>query len=232
MTTDRIKAVEDHAAARPNQAPSPVIEANFQRLRAKVLGFFDDPKSLLQNLPRKKLSAEGQQYARSIALYRLGRYSEALSELDQLIKSTNSGWYYEMKGQILFDTGKVNESIEALETAAKIRPKAKYLKIMLAHAILESKDPNKASKAKSILIPITQKDPDNAFAFRLLAIAEGKSNNPGLADLAVAEEANAKGDKELAESKVTQAIKTLPKGTPSHQRALDLQHEMKTSDKS
>ena len=133
-----------------------------------------------------------------------------------------------MKGQILFDTGKIPESIQCLETASKSRPKAKYLRVMLAHAILESKDPNRAMKAKAILIPITQKDPDNAFAFRLLAIAEGNSNNPGLASLAIAEEAYAKGDIDLTQSKVTQAIKELPKGTPSHQRALDLQHEMKT----
>ncbi|MBX3457661.1 MAG: M48 family metalloprotease [Candidatus Paracaedibacteraceae bacterium] len=228
MTSERIKAVDDHAKLHPNQTPPAAIEANFQRLRAKVLGFFDDPRSLLQNLGRKKLSAEGQQYAKAIALYRLGRYPEALSELDSLIKSTNSGWYHEMKGQILFDTGKIPESIQCLETASKSRPKAKYLRVMLAHAILESKDPNRAMKAKAILIPITQKDPDNAFAFRLLAIAEGNSNNPGLASLAIAEEAYAKGDIDLTRSKVTQAIKELRKGTPSHQRALDLQHEMKT----
>ena len=229
MTGDRIKAVEDHVSRFPQQSPSATIEANFQRMRAKVLGFFDDPRSLLQNLTRKNLSAEGQQYAKAIALYRLGKYAEALSELDNLIKATGSGWYHEMKGQILFDTGRINDSIASLETASKNRPKAKYLKVMLAHAILESQDPNKTSKAKALLIPITQKDPDNAFAFRLLAIAEGKSNNPGQADLAMAEEALAKGDTELATSKVKNAIKILPKGTPSHQRALDLQHEMKTA---
>ncbi|MBX3486792.1 MAG: M48 family metalloprotease [Candidatus Paracaedibacteraceae bacterium] len=229
MTSERIQAVEDHAREKPQQSPSATIEANFQRLRAKVMGFFDDPRSLLQNLSRKKLSAEGQQYAKAIALYRLGKYTEALSELDNLIKSTNSGWYHEMKGQILFDTGKINESIQSLETASKIRPKAKYLRIMLAHAILESKDTNRANKAKAILIPITQKDPDNTFAFRLLAIAEGKSNNPGQALLALAEEAYAKGDLDLARPKVAQAIKELPKETPGHQRALDLQYEINTN---
>ncbi len=229
MTSERIQAVEDHAREKPQQSPSATIEANFQRLRAKVLGFFDDPRSLLQNLSRKKLSAEGQQYAKAIALYRLGKYTEALSELDNLIKSTNSGWYHEMKGQILFDTGKINESIQSLETASKIRPKAKYLRVMLAHAILESKDTNRANKAKAILIPITQKDPDNTFAFRLLAIAEGKSNNPGQASLAIAEEAYAKGDLDLARPKVAQAIKELPKETPGHQRALDLQYEINTN---
>ncbi|AIK95499.1 M48 family metalloprotease [Candidatus Odyssella acanthamoebae] len=226
MTSERIQAVQDHASATENQGPSAAIEANFQRLRGKVLGFFDPPETLLKQLSQKKLSAEGQQYAKAIAFYRLGRYQEAMAELDSLIRTTDSGWYYEMKGQILFDTGKINEAIDMLEKASKKRPQAKYLKVMLAHAILESKQPNKEARAKTLLQPITQKDPDNSFAWRLLAIAEGKSNNMGEASLAMAEEAFTKGDNDLAKSKVALAIKTLPKGSPSHQRALDLQRDI------
>lgn len=226
ITSDRIQSVEDHASITSSQAPSPAIEASFQRLRGKILGFFENPNTLLKQLSHKKLSPEGQQYAKAIALYRLGRYSEALTELDSLIKTTDSGWYYEMKGQILFDTGKINEAIEILEKAAKKRPEAKYLKVMLAHAILESKQDNKAARAKAILQPITVKDPDNSFAWRLLAVAEGKSNNMGQASLAIAEEATSKGDTDLAKAKVSQALKTLPKGSPGYQRARDLQRDI------
>lgn len=229
MTSERIQAVKDHASKSPSQAPSSAIEANFQRLKGKVVGFFDTPRTLLQQLSHKKLSAEGQQYAKAIALYRLGRYQEALTELDTLIKATDSGWYYEMKGQILFDTGKISEAIDILEKASKKRPQAKYLKVMLAHAILESKQPDKETRAKALLLPITQKDPDNSFAWRLLAVAEGRSNNMAQASLAMAEEARSKGDKDLARSKVALAIQSLPKGSPGHQRALDLQHEINTN---
>jgi predicted Zn-dependent protease len=231
MTSDRIKAVQDHASKSPSQTPSATIEADFQRLRGKVIGFFESPKNLLSQLSQKKLSAEGQRYAKAIALYRLGRYSEALTELDGLIQSTDSGWYYEMKGQILFDTGKIDEAIAMLEKASQKRPQAKYLKVMLAHAILESKQSNKEARAKALLLPITQKDPDNSFAWRLLAVAEGKSNNMGNASLAMAEEALAKGDTDLAKSKVALAVKTLPKGSPSHQRALDLQQDITQTQK-
>lgn len=226
MTSDRIQAVEDHVSATKDQAPSAAVEANFQRLRGKVLGFFDPPQTLLKQLAQKKLSPEGQAYAKSIALYRLGRYQEALTELDNLIKSTDSGWYYEMKGQILFDTGKIDAAIDMLERASKKRPQAKYLKVMLAHAILESKRPDKEAMAKAILLPITQKDSDNSFAWRLLAVAEGRSKNMGQANLAMAEEAYLKGDLDLAKSKAKLAIETLDKKTQGHQRALDLQREI------
>lgn len=226
MTSDRIQAVQDHISKVPAPGPSAAIEANFQRLRGKVIGFFDPPRTLLKQLDNKKLSPEGRQYAKAIALYRLGRYSEALVDLDNLIKTTDSGWYYEMKGQILFDTGKIDEAIAVLEKASQKRPRAKYLKVMLAHAILESKQPNKEARAKALLLPITQKDPDNSFAWRLLAVAEGKSNNMGLASLAMAEEAFSKGDEDFARSKVEQAIKKLPKGSPGYQRALDLQQDI------
>ncbi len=231
LTQERIKCVEHHAECHPQQGPPPEIERSFQRLKGKIVGFFDPPKSVLNNISGKKLSEEGMRYAKAIALYRTGRYPEALSELDGLIKTAEGNpWYYEMKGEILFDTGKIQDAIDYLKKAVAKKPHAKYIKILLAHALMESKNPNAAEEAKAILIPITQKDPENVFAWRLLAQSHGKGNDFGGAALAMAEEALQRGDVPFAKIQVQKALKALPPGSTSAQRAKDLLRDIEPED--
>lgn len=230
LTVDRVRSIEHHVQGNTGKC-SACMEATFQRLKGKILGFFEPPAPLLQSLSSKGLSPEGQQYAKSIALYRVGRHQEALSELDNLINlsgkdSPQAPWYIEMKGQILFDIGQIPQAIQLLEQASNKRPSAKYLKIMLAHALLEQKGTNAVEKAKQILIPITQQDPEDVFAWRLLAQAHGKDNEPGLAALALAEEAFQKRDLAFAHTQVQKAIKILPKDSVGAQRARDLLHSL------
>jgi predicted Zn-dependent protease len=227
LTSERIGCVEHYASSHSDQNPPEAIEKSFQRLKGKIVGFFEPSKAVLNNPARWKLSEEGKKYAKSIALYRMGRYAEALTELDHLIKTASGNpWYDEMKGEILFDTGKMTESIDTLKKAVQKRPQAKYLKIILAHALLESKASGAAEEARSLLIPITQKDPENTFAWKLLAQAHGKGNNYGDARLAMAEEALQKGDVRFAVAQAKQAIKGLPPGSISAQRAKDLLQEV------
>lgn len=235
LTSERIKSIEHHTRKNPHHCPPDDVERSFQRLRGKIIGFFESTGSLLLQLSSKKLTDEGQQYAKSIALYRLGRYEEALKELDDLIRKSEAGvcgcssgaiWYYEMKGQILFDLGRLKEAITTLEVASAKRPTAKYLKVMLAHALTEDKDPASLTKAKNILIPMTQRDPDNAFAWRLLAKVHGKDGETGLTALALAEEAAQKQDGAFAKAQAQRALKLLPSDSSGAQRAKDLLREL------
>ena len=227
LTSDRIKCVDHHVECQVNKNPNAEIERNFQRLKGKVVGFFEPPKTVLRDLSRKNLSDEGMRYAKAIAMYRIGRYQEALSGLDGLINTAEGNpWYHEMKGEIFFDMGKTKEAIETLKKAVVKRPHARYIKIILAHALMESKLPGSEEEAKAILIPITQKDPDNSFAWRLLAQAQGRGNDMGGAALAMAEDALQRGDVSFATLQAKKALKALPKGSVSAQRANDLLKEI------
>lgn len=225
LTTDRIKSVEEHLAHSSHKGTVPAhIEAEFRRIRAKVIGFFESPKKILadSNKVLNNLSEEDRTYAKSIALYRTGKMPEAIQKLDSLIAShPNNPYFYELKGQIQFDAGKHTDAIKSLETAVQKLPNAKYIKILLAHALLESKIANAPSQAKKILIPLTQQDADNTFAWRLLAIAHGKLKEEGQASLALAEEALSKGDKQMAKTFAKRA-KALNKSGPATLRADDI----------
>ncbi|WP_032112787.1 M48 family metalloprotease [Candidatus Paracaedibacter symbiosus] len=225
LTTDRIKSVEEHMHARSNAGMiPPPIEAEFQRIRAKVIGFFESPQKILNNSADilKHFSEDDRTYAKAIALYRIGKMPEAIARLESLIDTRpNDPYLYELKGQIQFDAGKHLEAIKSLEMAVQKRPNARYIKIILAHALLESKQADAPNQAKKLLIPVTQQDPDNPFAWRLLAIAHGKLNEEGQASLALAEEALAKGDDKMAKTHASRAKAALKSG-PGFTRANDI----------
>lgn len=225
LTSDRIKSVEEHLAHSTHQGTVPPhIEEEFNRIRAKVIGFFASPQKILAGSEGSlaPLSEENRTYAKAIALYRTGKMLEAIQKLNSLITSDpNNPYFYELKGQIQSEAGQHTEAIRSLETAVQKQPNAKYIKVLLAHTLLESKLTDAPVRAKKLLIPLTQQDPENTFAWRLLAIAHGKLQENGQASLALAEEALSKGDQKAAKTFATRA-KALLKSGPSALRADDL----------
>lgn len=230
LTTDRIKSVESHLTAGKVNTIPPHIEADFQRMRAKVIGFFESPQKILKSdHVLDNLSENNCAYAKVIAFYRIGKMADALQKIDLLITQLPDDPYlYELKGQIQFDHGNHKGAIQSLETAVKKRPNAKYIKILLAHALIESQQSDGPARAKEFLIPLTQQNPDNAFAWRLLATAHGRLKEEGKASLALAEESLAKGDTTMAKKHATQAKGRLQPG-PAAMRAGDILNSLKAS---
>lgn len=224
LTIDRIKSVEEHIIQKNHRTTiPPEIEADFYRIKAKIVGFFESPK-IIQNPTKqttimKNFSEDDRRYAQAIALYREGKMTEAVQILDKMITTnTNNPYLPELRGQILLDFGKHAEAIKSIEISLQKRPNAKYIKILLAHALLESNLTNAAQKAKKILIPVTQEDTTNSFAWRLLAIAHGKLDEKALTSLALAEEALSNGKTVEAKEHALRAKKLLNAEAPlSHQ---------------
>jgi predicted Zn-dependent protease len=69
---------------------------------------------------------------------------------------------------------------------------------------------------------VVAREPDNAFAWRELASARDLRGEEGLAQLASAEQNFALGDYGAALSFAERARRTLPRNTPSYQRASDI----------
>lgn len=231
LTTERIKSVEEHlASTKPSSGIPEKIDKDYQRIRAKVIGFFAPANRILkEDSYLKTLSAEDQTYAKAIAHYRLGEMSTALANIDSLLKERPEDPYlYELKGQIQLDNGNHTAAIQSLEMAVKKHPRARYIKVLLAQALLERDTPHTSEKALKLLTPLVQQDADNAFAWRLLATAHGRLNNSGQASLALAEEALISNDVPLAKRHATDAKKKLKPG-PALQRAEDLLASLKPS---
>lgn len=224
LTHERMSAVHHHVSSRSSKGQiPPEIEQEFQLLKAKISGFLETVKLVEQKW--SKVPTPAGKYALAIAAYRQGQIPKAIDILNELSKHVaNDGYIQELKGQILFENGKIDEAIVALDGAIKKQPKASLIKILLAQALIESKSPNAVPRAKQLLIPITQTQKDNAFAWRLLATAYGKENDLGMAAVCLAEEALLQEDFATAKTHAERAKKIFPEGSKGALQARDILH--------
>lgn len=224
LTSDRIQSVHHHITKCSHKRRSvPVeIESRFQRIKSKMMAFLDPVRALATykvtdtSLPSR--------YARAIAQYRLGQFAQALTQIDLLLKDyPKDPYFYELKGQVLFETGDVEKAVPALQKASSLRPHSPLVKIMLAHALIERKCLPGSAEAIKILLPVTQKYPQHyPMAWRLLATAYGKNNQVGEAALALAEEALLQENYKAAASQAKRAISLLKSNPKALTRAKDL----------
>ena len=107
------------------------------------------------------------QYARAIATYRLGSHRKALRMTDALIKAApNYAYFWELKGQILLETGKGRDAIAPLNKAVAQRPNEGILRVMLGQAIISSRSNPDYNQAINHLRRGLQNDPDLAIGYR------------------------------------------------------------------
>jgi predicted Zn-dependent protease len=230
LTSTRVDFVAEHVAhAKSSDAPDPPgFEEMHKRMVAKLRGFLLPPGQVMQLYPESDTSLYAR-YARAIAYHRVPMHDKAMSEMDSLIKERPDDPYFqELKGQILFESGHIRESVGPYKKAAALLPKEPLLKVELATSELEVEgDKALAADAVALLREATRVDPTNADGWHELGIAEGRNGNIGNAALALAEEAQLIGDRRTAAMQATRAAQLLPRGSPGWLRADDIRRQSK-----
>ncbi len=193
----------------------------------KLKAFLNDPKSTLDNY-KESDNSDKALYARSIAYYRIPDLNKALTNIDILIKKEPTNPYYlEMKAQILFENGRVDEAILNYEQVKKILPNSAIIQTELATAYLATEKKEMALKAADNLEQALIKEKDNPALWHQLATAYGITNQFALSDLALAEENFLIGKVELAEEFIKKADKNIKPGSIAENRKNDLLNAIK-----
>ena len=131
-----------------------------------------------------------ERYARAVALFRRGETDRALELVDGLMaERPDDPYLQELRGQVLFESGRVADAVEPYRVALAGRPDSALIRFGLGRALLESPDPGAVNEAASLLREVVRLEPENAFAWRFLGVAEGRLGNQGRASLALAENA-------------------------------------------
>ena len=99
---------------------------------------------------------------------------------------------------------------------------APLIRLLLAHALIESGDDAVLGEAKENLLGVLSVERGNASAWRFRAIIENRLGNEGEASLSQAEYSLLTGDREAAKYHAVQADRKLEKGTATWQRAQDI----------
>jgi len=227
LTTERIEYVQQHVLSSPytNNPDPPQWIPMLADVKAKLHGFLDPPAQTLAKYPVTDQSVPAR-YARAIAYYRIPELDKALAEIDSLIHDQpNNPYFWELKGQILFDNGRVADAVAPYQRAVALN-NAPLMRVELAQVELETEDPALLPKALAQLSDAVTFEHDNPDAWHFLAIAYGRSNNIGMTALCLAEEGMANGDYKTAIQQAIRARQVLPAG-PQRQRAEDIEAEAK-----
>ena len=225
LTQDRINFLREQTRRSPyGQArANPGFVALHARLRAKLIGFLEPLDRVLRRYPPEDRSLPAR-YARAIARYRSSDLDAALSQIGALIaEHPDDPYFHELKGQMLFENGRIAEALPAYETAVGLLPAAPLLRLGLAQIQLEANDPELNGKALGHLTEALRYEPGNSFAWRLTAIAHGRNGDVGMTALALAESALARGRGEEARHQAVRAQKILAENSASWLRASDVE---------
>lgn len=233
LTRERISFLEEQTRVSPNRdaPPRPDFVALHKRMRAKLVGFLEPTARVFRKYPESDTSLEAR-YARAIAYYRRPDLEKALPLIDGLIaERPDDPFFHELKGQMLFENGRIAASVPEYEVAARLRPDSSQLTLALARAQIEMNDPALDQKALAHLQKTLEKEPQNAGAWRLVAIAHGRTGNTGMTALSLAEAALARKEAPEARDQAKRAQQILPEGSPGWLRAQDIENLAKQIEK-
>ena len=223
LSSERIQALQQTLQRDPawSKPTDPQLEARFQRVKAKLLGFVN-PKQAVVKYPESDQSVPAH-YARAYA-YHLGGYPDkAEAEADALLATDpHDPYFLELKGQILLEDGKPKEALAPLREATERSGNAPMIAAMLGHALVETNDAKNFDEAKEILKVAVNRDNEDPFAWYQLGIIYEHEGDQSRAQLATAERSNLQGDNKLALASAQMAMKGIPPGTPDYLRAQDI----------
>jgi predicted Zn-dependent protease len=209
----------DAAWDRPTDA---ALEERFQRIRAKLIGFVDDPRRTLQRYPETDQSMPAR-YARAYAWHRDAHPERAIAEADALLaQRPGDPFFLELRGQILLETGRPRDALASLRAAVAAAPDQPLIAALLGHALISTEDEANFAEAKRVLRAAIGRDNTNPFAWYQLGIVYDREGDEARAALATAERYNLIGQPQLALANAERAMLGIPAHSSDWLRAQDI----------
>ncbi len=224
LSKERISHVKNHIQSShfSNTDFPAATKISFELAIIKLNAFLDPYEKTLKKFPISDTSTKAH-YARAIAYYKIPNVQKSLAEVDSLLKtSPNNPFFNEFKGQVLFENGKVTESIPYYQKASSLAPESALLKIVLATAQIASEKNDMLNPAINNLEKALIKEKDNSFAWNQLAIAYGRSGDIAMSNVCLAEQAVLLGNKRDIKEFIKLAKKYVKPGTTADTRLKDI----------
>ncbi len=224
LTPERLQEVRNHMAHSPyTNTPIPKrLMVMHARMRAKLRGFILPPEQVRSIYAGKEKTAEAR-YALAVAYHRDGRTDRALALIDSLIhEAPHDAYYNELKGQILMESARIPQAVDAYRIAVKLAPNEPLIHAEYAHALLQTHTEAHNREAVTNLIYATRRDSTFPLGWRLLAVAYGRLREIGKASVALAEYYLLVGNKREVRLNIQRAERHLHRGSPAWRRIQDI----------
>jgi predicted Zn-dependent protease len=224
MTADRQQTLQADLQKSPwwNAPEDTATQARFLRIKAKLVGYLEDPPVVMNKFPERDQSIPAH-YARAYAWHRGGYPDAANNEVAKLLAaSPHDPYFLELKGQILLEGGKPKEAIPALREAVQQSRSTPLIAALLGNALVATEDQADLKEATQVLRVAVQRDYENPQAWYDLGLAYTRLGDEPRASLASAERFGLQDQPGLAAANAEIAMRGLPPGTPDYLRAQDL----------
>lgn len=201
-------------------------ELLYKRVRAKLIAFLSSsPRSIFNIYPLSDMSVASR-YAHSIAYFRLNNLSEALNIIDGLIKDQpKDAYFYELKGQMLYESGRGEEALFPYKRAVELAPDASLIRLSLASVQIESNNKEEVKEGIKNIEKIIVNEKDNPTLWRLLAVGSGKIEDKALTLYSMSEYNFSLGNYKEAINYINKAQELILKGSPKYLRLEDIKQE-------
>lgn len=229
LSTERISHIRAHIAESDIAADS--YPKNYDllhaRMLAKLYGFLELPPRTLARYPVSDKTLPARM-ARAIAWFKKADLAQALQEMDGLLADyPDDPYLHELKGQMLFENGRIAAAQQSYAKAVSLKPRTPLLMTALAETYIAEGEQAKLNQALSLLETARTLDKTNGQTWRLLATAYGKLGKLGMSHLALAEEAALRANPESILVNTTKAMQYLPESSPAQLRIEDLKRTAK-----
>mgnify|MGYP000135561979 CR=1 FL=1 len=225
LSSERISNLRGGATESPyyETVDSPEEIARLQRIQGKIYGFLAEPEFVFYRYPESDQSLPAR-YARAVAYYHDARLDRALEEIESLLEEEpDNPYFHELHGQMLFESGHAEDAIEPNRRSVELEPTAPLLRVNLANAMIATDNPDYLEEAAQHLRVALDIEPDNGFAWYQLSIVHERNGDTALAQLAIAEQSYAAGNRQRAHQFASRARTALEIGTPAWVRATEIE---------
>ena len=224
ISRDRIRSLEQKVNKSQfiNERDNEKILFQYKMIQAKLDGFLNNPNDVIRKA-KKDSSLIFNKYSLAVAYYRKALLKESLSVLNEMINQyPNNPWFYELKGQVLYESGKIRESIIPYRKSLSISPNEPLLMVALATALNALENKSNAIEAISLLKKSLMHDQKNTQTWFQLAISYSRINDIGNAELASAERHFLTGNVKMASFHAKKSLKYNKNSSISKLRAQDI----------
>lgn len=224
LSGDRITVLQDSYSHDPawNTLPDPALQVKFLRVKAKLMGFIDEPNKTIKKYPATDQSIPAH-YARAYAWHKWAYPDKALAEASSLIKSAPDDPYFlELYGQIELESGFAADAVAPLRKAVAITGNQPLIAASLGHALIETNDSANLDEAIKVLKAAVNKDNQNPFAWYQLGVAYEQQGDTPRAALASAERYLMEDAPQFAMPNAQTAMAGLKEYSPDWIRAQDI----------
>ena len=220
LTMERLNNVKQQIAKAKPEKWDELDVAEYELVRAKLVGYLDDAKQVREKYPYSDKS-NAAIYARAIANMRGGNLDGARMGTETLIsRNPDNPYFYELLGDIEYQFGHYDDSVMAYEKSIALAGDAPQIQTALALVLTERKKNGDMARAIELCKRAILSEPA-PLTYWVLARAYG-DDDPGRSAWALAEYYNMIGKDSDARTYAKRAQKELGKTDAEYIKSGDI----------